>query len=129
MNALLKDLPVSPSMSSIPSVHAQRRSRIAAAMAAQGGGVAIVPTAPERPRNGDSDFPYRYDSHFHYLTGFSEPHAWLVLTSDGRSTFFCREKDLEREIWDGFRLGPQAAPSVLGVDEAHPVGELDAKLP
>jgi len=126
MNALLNDLPASPS---VHAIHLQRRSRIAAAMAKQGGGIAIIPTAPERQRNGDSDFPYRYDSHFHHLTGFCEPQAWLVLSSDGRSTLFCREKDVEREIWDGFRLGPEAAPAVLGVDEAYPVRELDAKLP
>jgi Xaa-Pro aminopeptidase len=109
-----------PAPVSIHAVHAQRRWRIASAMASMGGGVAIIPTAPERQRNGDSDFPFRYDSHFHHLTGFAEPHAWLVLDSEGRSTLFCREKDMEREIWDGFRLGPLAAPAVLGVDDAYP---------
>jgi Xaa-Pro aminopeptidase len=98
-------------------------------MASQGGGIAVLPTAPERQRNSDSDFPYRYDSHFHHLTGFAEPQAWLVLTSEGHSTLFCRAKDPEREIWDGLRLGPQAAPAVLGVDEAFIVDELDSRLP
>ena len=59
---------------------ARRRFRIAAAMAREGGGIAILPTAQEQSRNGDIEFPYRYDSHFHYLTGFAEPHAWLVVT-------------------------------------------------
>jgi Xaa-Pro aminopeptidase len=93
------------------------------------GGIAIIPTAPERPRNRDSDFLYRHDSYFYYLTGFTEPNAWLVVTGDGRSTLFCAPKDLEREIWDGYRLGPDAAPEALGVDAAHPVTELDAALP
>jgi Xaa-Pro aminopeptidase len=93
------------------------------------GGIAIVPTAPERPRNRDSDFLYRHDSYFYYLTGFTEPNAWLVVTGDGRSTLFCAPKDLEREIWDGYRLGPDAAPEALGVDAAQPVTELDAALP
>jgi Xaa-Pro aminopeptidase len=88
-----------------------------------------VPTAPERSRNRDSHFPYRHDSYFYYLTGFTEPDAWLVLTSDGRSRLFCRLKDLEREIWDGIRLGPEAAPAALGVDEAFGVEELDQRLP
>jgi Xaa-Pro aminopeptidase len=92
-------------------------------------GIAIIPTAPERPRNRDSDFLFRHDSYFYYLTGFTEPNAWLVVTGDGRSTLFCQPKDLEREIWDGYRLGPEAAPAALGVDAAHPVGELDAQLP
>lgn len=109
------------------SLHAQRRARLAAQLGADG--IALVPTAPERQRNRDSDFPYRHDSYFFYLTGFSEPNAWLAITGDGRSTLFCAPKDLEREIWDGYRLGPEAAPEALGVDEAHSVDELDRRLP
>ncbi|VWX59440.1 Xaa-Pro aminopeptidase [Burkholderiales bacterium 8X] len=102
-----------------------------AALARQIGpdGVAIIPTAPERQRNRDSDFLYRHDSYFYYLTGFTEPNAWLILTGQGQSTLFCAPKDLEREIWDGYRLGPEAAPASLGVDEAFAVGELDLRLP
>ncbi|MET0310494.1 MAG: aminopeptidase P N-terminal domain-containing protein [Burkholderiaceae bacterium] len=107
--------------------HAQRRARVAAGIGKDG--IAIIPTAPERQRNRDSDFLFRHDSYFYYLTGFTEPNAWLVITGDGRSTLFCAPKDLEREIWDGFRLGPDAAPAQLGVDEAFSVDELDARLP
>ena len=109
------------------AVHAQRRARLAAQLGP--GGVAVVPTAPERSRNRDSDFPYRHDSYFYYLTGFVEPNAWLVLSADGRSTLFCQPKDLEREIWDGHRLGPEAAPQALGVDEAVSITELDTRMP
>ncbi|QDL35892.1 aminopeptidase P N-terminal domain-containing protein [Rhodoferax sediminis] len=109
------------------SIYAQRRARVAQQLGA--GGIAIVPTAPERQRNRDNDFLYRFDSYFHYLSGFTEPSAWLVITGDGRSTLFCAPKDLEREIWDGYRLGPAAAPEVLGVDAAFSVAELDAQLP
>lgn len=112
----------------VPStLYAQRRARMAAQLGA--GGIALIPTAPERPRNRDSDFLYRHDSYFYYLTGFTEPNAWLVVTGDGRSTLFCQPKDLEREIWDGYRLGPDAAPAALGMDAAHSVAELDALLP
>jgi Xaa-Pro aminopeptidase len=114
-------------MTSSTSLHAQRRARLAAQLGSDG--IALVPTAPERPRNRDSDFPYRHDSYFFYLTGFSEPNAWLAITGDGRSTLFCAPKDLEREIWDGYRLGPEAAPEALGVDAAHSVDELDQRLP
>jgi Xaa-Pro aminopeptidase len=95
-----------------------------------GGGVAVIPTAPERLRNRDTHFPYRFDSHFYYLTGFAEPEAVLVLVggSAPRSLLFCREKNEEREIWDGFRHGPQAAQERFGFDEAHPVAALDAQL-
>ena len=109
------------------SLYAQRRARMAAQLGANG--IAIIPTAPERQRNRDSDFLYRHDSYFYYLTGFTEPNAWLVVTGDGRSTLFCQPKDLEREIWDGYRLGPEAAVGALGVDAALPVSELDAQLP
>ena len=110
-----------------PSIYAERRARVAAALGKDG--IAIIPTALERPRNRDSDFLFRHDSYFHYLSGFTEPHATLVITGDGRCTLFCQPKDLEREIWDGYRLGPDAAPAALGVDAALPVGELDTQLP
>ena len=106
--------------------YAQRRARVAQAIGKDG--IALIPTAPERPRNRDNDNAYRHDSYFYYLTGFKEPGAFLALTGDGRSTLFCQPKDLEREIWDGYRLGPQAAPAELGVDAAHPMGDLDAQL-
>jgi Xaa-Pro aminopeptidase len=109
-------------------VYQQRRRRLASAM---GSGVAVIPTAPERPRNRDSHYPYRFDSYFHYLTGFVEPEAVLVLVagSPTRSILFCREKNLEREIWDGFRHGPEGAKEAFGFDEAHPITQLDEMLP
>jgi Xaa-Pro aminopeptidase len=109
------------------SIYGERRARVAAQLGKDG--IAVIPTAPERPRNRDSDYIYRHDSYFYYLTGFGEPNAWLVITGDGKSTLFCAPKDLEREIWDGYRLGPEAAPAALGVDAAHSVAELDAQMP
>lgn len=109
------------------SIYASRRSRLAAQLGA--GAVALIPTSPERARNRDADFPYRHDSYFYYLTGFTEPHAWLALFNDGRSVLFCQPKDVEHEIWDGIRLGPQAAPAALTVDQAFSVNELDTQLP
>ena len=109
------------------SIYAQRRARVAAQLGA--GGIAIVPTAPERQRNRDSDFLYRHDSYFYYLTGFTEPHATLVITADGEATLFCQPKELEREIWDGIRLGPDVAPAALGVNKAYSSAELAAQMP
>ena len=110
------------------SVYKKRRAAIAKTLKAAGGGIAIVPTAPELPRNRDGDFPYRHDSYFYYLTGFSEPGSWLAIESSGKTTLFCRPKDLEREIWDGIRLGPKAAVEALGVDDAVSVETLDDKM-
>ncbi len=100
-----------------------------------GAGVAIVPTAPEVIRNRDAHHPYRFDSYFWYLTGFPEPEAVAVLVGakDGKSRpksiLFCREKHEEREIWDGYRYGPQAAKAAFGFDAAYPIEQFDKKLP
>ena len=109
------------------SIYQERRARVAAQIGARG--IALLPTAPEQRRNRDADFPYRYDSYFHYLCGFAEPGAWLAITGAGKTILFCQPKDMEREIWDGYRLGPQAAPAALGVDEAYSVTEMDARIP
>ena len=95
-----------------------------------GEGIAIVPTAPEVIRNRDSHYPYRFDSHFYYLTGFKEPESVLVLIAgdEPRSILFCRDKDMEREIWDGFRYGPEAAKDEFGFDEAYSISQLDEIL-
>ena len=112
-------------------VHVARRARLAERMRAAGGGVAVLFNAPEVVRNRDSHYPYRWDSYFYYLSGFPEPEAALVLSVDAnsaRAELFCREKDQEREIWDGFRYGPEAAREAFGVDAAHPIAELDARM-
>jgi Xaa-Pro aminopeptidase len=110
------------------AVHVARRARLAAIL---GDGIAIVPTAPERVRNRDAHYPYRYDSYFYYLTGFREPEAVLVLSGGAapQSVLFCREKNPEREIWDGYRYGPEAARSAFGFDAAYAISELDARMP
>ncbi|OGV74081.1 MAG: Xaa-Pro aminopeptidase [Methylophilales bacterium RIFCSPHIGHO2_02_FULL_57_10] len=96
-----------------------------------GDGIAILPTAPELIRNRDAHYPYRYDSYFWYLTGFPEPDAVLVVVGgkQPQSILFCREKNAEREVWDGFRYGPQGACADFGFDAAYPIGELEEKLP
>jgi len=107
-----------------------RRNALLARMGAAGGGVALIPTAPERIRNRDTTFPFRADSYFHYLTGFPEPEAVLVLVGGDQpqSLLFCRDKDIDKEIWDGYRFGPAGAREAFGFDAAHSIGELDAKL-
>ena len=110
------------------SVYARRRAQLATRLA---NGVAIVPTAPECLRNRDAHYPYRFDSYFYYLTGFREPEAVLVLVGGEtpRSILFCRDKNAEREIWDGYRYGPEAAREVFAFDEAFSIAELDARMP
>jgi Xaa-Pro aminopeptidase len=98
---------------------------------AMGDGIAIIPTSPELIRNRDSHYPYRFDSYFYYLTGFKEPEALLVLIAgeDSKSILFCRDKDAEREIWDGFRYGADAARHEFGFDEAYSFNTLDELMP
>ncbi|HUI99399.1 MAG TPA: aminopeptidase P N-terminal domain-containing protein [Usitatibacter sp.] len=104
-----------------------RRARLARELQS---GVVVVPTAPERPRNADTLYDYRWDSGFYYLTGFREPEAVLVMVlgSRPRSILFCREKNPEREIWDGYRHGPAEARALFAFDEAHPYSELDERM-
>ena len=105
-----------------------RRSQLITKM---GTGISIIPTAPEVVRNRDSHYPYRFDSHFYYLTGFKESESVLVLIAgkENKTILFCRDKDMEREIWDGFRYGPEAAKTEFGFDEAYSITQLDEMLP
>ncbi|PCI62151.1 MAG: Xaa-Pro aminopeptidase [Methylophilaceae bacterium] len=100
-------------------------------MTAMGEGVAIIPTAPEVVRNRDSHYPYRFDSYFYYLTGFTEPEALLMLIAGKtpKSILFCRDKNKEREIWDGFRYGAEAAKTEFGFDETYTIDQLDVVVP
>ncbi len=96
------------------------------------GGVAILPAAPERPRNKDTLYPYRQDSDFYYLTGFNEPDAVAVFVpgrADGEFLLFCRDRDPTREQWDGPRAGQEGAIAQFGADQALPIAEVDELLP
>ncbi|SDG15827.1 Xaa-Pro aminopeptidase [Duganella sp. OV458] len=111
--------------------HAARRARLLAQMPP--GAVAVLPTAPEVTRNADSEYLYRHDSYFYYLSGFTEPDAAVVLIAatgeaPARSILFCREKNVEREIWEGFRYGPDAARAAFGFDEAYAIDTLDGEM-
>jgi Xaa-Pro aminopeptidase len=109
-----------------------RRQRLAQMIRERGGGVAVIPTAPEVIRNRDAHYPYRWDSYFYYLTGFTEPDAVLVMSVDrtgAESTLFCRDKNEEREIWDGYRFGPELARERFGFDRSESITKLDESLP
>jgi Xaa-Pro aminopeptidase len=109
-------------------IHRARRTHLLKTL---GEGILILATAPESIRNRDAHYPYRFDSHFYYLTAFPEPEAVLVLIAGKRpkQILFCREKNEEREIWDGFRHGPKGAKTAFGFDAAYPYTELDKRLP
>lgn len=110
--------------------HARRRKRLMDMV--DRGGIAIQPTAPERLRNRDVFYPFRADSDFHYLTGFPEPEAVLVMVPDraqGECILFCRERDPEAETWHGRRAGLEGACEVYGADDAFPISDLDDILP
>lgn len=100
-------------------------------LSAMGEGVMVLAAGAEVTRNRDTHYPFRSDSYFHYLTGFPEPDAVLVLVAgvEPKQILFCRDKDLEREIWDGFRFGPEAAREVFGFDDSHALCRLEEVLP
>ncbi len=94
--------------------------------------IAILPTNPERARNRDVDYPFRPDSDFFYLTGFPEPEAVAVLAPGrphGEYLLFCRDRDMEKEIWNGRRAGPEGAVEFYGADDAFPFSDIDEILP
>ena len=107
-----------------------RRRRLMERMASDS--IAILPAAPERVRNRDVLHPFRQDSDFYYLTGFDEPDAVLVLIpgrEHGESVLFCKERNPEKELWDGFLAGPEGAIETFGLDDAFPVSDIDDILP
>jgi Xaa-Pro aminopeptidase len=107
-------------------------ARRAAALEAFRGGAAVIPSAHVLPRSSDTDFPFRQNSDFFYLTGFDEPDAILVLAPehpDHRSVLFLRRLDRTKEIWNGRRLGVERAVETLGVDAAFPIDEFADRLP
>ena len=94
--------------------------------------IAILPAAPVRQRNNDVEYNYRQDSDFYYLTGFSEPEAVAVLIpgrAAGEYVLFVRDRNPEREIWDGVRAGPAGAVEQYGADDAFPIADIDEILP
>mgnify|MGYP001828052815 FL=1 len=96
------------------------------------GGIAILPAAPVRTRTRDIEHRYRQDSDFYYLTGFAEPDAVAVLApgrDNGEYLLFCRERNKEKERWDGSRAGPDGAVELHGADDAFPIDDIDDILP
>ena len=110
-----------------PAPFVRRREQLLRQMHKQGRGVAIIPTSRETIRNRDTHHPFRFDSNFWYLTGFEEPDAVLVLliSDTPQSLLFCRNKNVERELWEGFRFGPDAAREQFAFDGAFPLESLD----
>ncbi len=113
------------------SPFSRRRQHILSWMRSLGGGIAILPTGPEISRNRDNHFAFRYDSDFFYLTGFSEPNAWIVLIAGetDQSILFCEPKDPLMETWTGKRWGPAAAAEHFGFDQAFATSDLDIQIP
>lgn len=117
--------------SHIPAkVYARRRKQLM--RMAGDDAILVLPAANELIRSRDTHYPYRQDSDLWYLTGFPEPEAVLVLVpgrKHGETLLFCRERDLEREGWDGPRFGPEGAVEAFGLDDAYPIADLDDILP
>jgi len=116
------------------SVFLRRREAVAAAMRLAGGGAMLLPAAEERTRNNDSEYLFRQDSDYLWLTGFDEPQGCaLLVAGDGkepaRLLMFVRPRDRDKEIWNGYRAGVEGAKAEFGAAEAWPVEELEARLP
>lgn len=113
-----------------PSEFRRRRAVLMSMMSA--GAIALIPAAGMRVRNRDTDYVFRQDSDFYYLTGYTEPDAVLVLApgrDHGEVILFCRERHARSELYEGERLGPDRAAQVLGLDDAFPVNDIEDILP
>src|SRR6056297_108473 len=109
---------------------ARRRRNLMGLM--EPGSIAIIPSAREQVRSWDTHYAFRQDSDFFYLSGFAEPDAVLVLIPGrrhGQFVIFCRERDPEMEIWNGYRAGPEGACDSFAADDAFPIGDIDEILP
>lgn len=94
--------------------------------------IAIIPSAREQVRSRDTAYPFRQDSDFYYLSGFTEPDAVLLLMPGrrhGQFVVFCRERDPHLELWHGYRAGPEGVCDKHGADDAFPIGDIDDILP
>jgi Xaa-Pro aminopeptidase len=118
-------------MSLLPATEFARRRQALMNMM-EPGSIAILPAAPHYRRNRDTEFPYRQDSDFYYLSGFAEPEAVICLIpgrKQGEYVLFCRERDREMEIWNGYRAGPEGAVADFAADDAFPITDLDEIIP
>ena len=109
---------------------ARRRKNLMAQM--EPNSIAIIPSAREQVRSRDTEYPFRQDSDFYYLSGFAEPDAVLVLLPGrrhGQFIVFCRERDPAMELWNGYRAGPEGVCLRHAADDAFPIGDIDDILP
>lgn len=112
------------------SEYTRRRKHLMQAMGKDS--IAILPSATEKIRNKDVEYPYRQESDFLYLSGFSEPESVLVFIpgrKHGEFILFCRERDREKETWHGFRAGQEGAINDYAADDSFPIDDLDDILP
>lgn len=107
-----------------PAYFKDRREKL---LAAHPDACFLFPANSEALRNPDVHHPYRQSSHFYYLTGFEEPDSFLVLGKE--SVLFLREREAEKELWDGERYGVERASSVFGFAETASIQNLEARLP
>jgi Xaa-Pro aminopeptidase len=117
-------------MSISKSEFARRRKNLMAMM--EPNSIAIIPSAREQMRSRDTEYPFRQDSDFYYLSGFTEPSAVLVLIPGrrhGQFVMFCREREPTMELWHGFRAGPEGVCEKFAADDAFPIGDIDDILP
>jgi len=117
-------------MSVTKKEYARRRTTLMGLMGVNS--IAILPAAREKIRSRDTEYHFRQDSDFYYLTGFDEPDAVLVLLPErphGEYVLFCRDRDPAKEIWDGYRAGPDGACEKFGADDAFPIDDIDEILP
>ena len=111
--------------------YTERRNKLGAMLPKNS--AVVIAGASTQYRNADSSHAFRQDSNFWYLSGFNEAESTLVLLinekNDVQSIAFVPEKDELKEIWDGYRAGPEGAMKDYGFDLAYNNTEIDHRLP
>ena len=111
-----------------PEIFKKRRKKVIDGLLSGSEPAALIVAAhPEQIRNNDVHHAYRQDSNLYYLSGFEEPESFLLLRpgKNPESVLFVRQKNIERETWDGFRYGPEGARKEFRFDEVYPIEEFE----
>ena len=94
-------------------------------------GIAIIPSGTLKQRSNDTEYSFRQNSNFYYLSGFKEANSVLVIINKGegcKTRLYLDKKDPQMELWTGIRLGKDKAPEILGVDEAFDINQFEEDL-
>lgn len=109
--------------------YSKRRKKLAQSL--KKNSLALVLSATPKCRSHDTEYPYRQNSSFYYLSGFKEDNAALLIIKRKKAVktiLFVQKKDKTLELWNGYRLGEIEAKKRFFFDEVYTIDELEKYL-